>query len=265
MPDPPTLKVAAFQFASKADILANLEAIKRGIEAASEHKVAFLLTHECALTGYPPIEIDRPDLIDWITHAAAVTEISSLAKEHKMTIALGTVTRDASAYRNSVLLIGPAGRQVTAYHKRALWGWDRDNFVPGSELGLHVVEQATIGIRICFEVRFPEYFRELFVHNAHLCAMAFSDTLETDNPQRYDVIRAHIVSRAVENVMYVLTANSTSRPQTAPTCLVTPDGQIEIAPQQQEYLIHAEIPIRSRDPNDGRIGHARAISVLSDH
>lgn len=50
--------------------------------------------------------------------------------------------------------------KTSHYDKRALWGWDKDNFTPGEGGGIIEYGDIKIGIRICFEVRFPEYFRE---------------------------------------------------------------------------------------------------------
>lgn len=58
-------------------------------------------------------------------------------------------------------------------------------------------------------------------------------------------IRSHLITRAAENAVYVLTANSTSRPQQAPTCLVDPDGEVVCSsPRNREALITGAVAIR---------------------
>ena len=56
--------------------------------------------------------------------------------------------------------------------------------------------------RICYEIRFPEYFRELYVENTDLNVILFYDVSDRDNADRYDLIRAHVRMRAVENVCH---------------------------------------------------------------
>ena len=59
------------------------------------------------------------------------------------------------------------------YDKRALWGWDRDNFTEGQNEGIFEIGGITIGVRICFEIRFPEYFRELYKQRTDLNVVLF--------------------------------------------------------------------------------------------
>ena len=59
------MRVAAFQFKGSANIEHNLLAIKRGIAAAAKQKVRVLITQECALCGYPPIETAKVAKIDF--------------------------------------------------------------------------------------------------------------------------------------------------------------------------------------------------------
>ena len=124
---------------------------------------------------------------------------------------------------------------------------------------MHLVDGVRIGLRICYEVRFPEYFRELFRRRVQLAVVSFAD----GGPIRakYDVMLAHLVSRAAENVMYVLSANSVSLPQVAPTCLVDPDGRLVCrAPPNEEALVTGTITVGP--PSFGRLGRIRHSSRL---
>jgi omega-amidase len=151
------------------------------------------------------------------------------------------------------------------YHKRALWGWDRGSFTVGQEMGIFTVGSVKLGFRICFEVRFPEYFRELFRENVEIACVSFCDVSNDPNPARYELIKSHLVTRAVENAMYVLSVNSISCYQTAPTCLVHPDGVIlHAAPPDEECLItFAYEPLPSSYGRDGRILHSRELQGMA--
>ncbi|MBB6480448.1 carbon-nitrogen hydrolase family protein [Spirochaeta isovalerica] len=260
-----SLKVGAFQFSPSSDIDENLHCIKRGIEEAASQNVRLLLTQECAVCGYPPVEIESIDSIDRIQQEKAVQEIRKLAEKHDMYIALGMITFSDEGTFNSVQLISPNEKRYNRYHKRALWGWDTDNFIPGDEPGIYSIDGVKIGIRICFEVRFPEYFRELFADEVDLCLVSFTDIGPKEQKNKIDVIQSHLVSRAAENVMYLLSANSISQHQLAPTCLINPDGYvIERAPLNKESLIVREIDFMSPDfGQEGRIKHTGQLSYYS--
>lgn len=257
------LKIGAFQFAACESIENNLVAIKRGITQAADENVRLLLTQECALCGYPPIEVSSIHAIDKTRQSEAYREVSMLAGIHKMFIALGMVTFSETNTYNSIWLISPHGKNLKPYHKRALWGWDKDNFQPGNETSIYIIDGIKVGVRICYEVRFPEYFRELFIEHVDLALVSFADVGQNEPQGRINIIQSHLVSRATENVMYVLSANSTSQGQWAPTCIIDPDGNvIDIAPLNEEYLLTTEIEIA--EPGFGRQGrkeHSRALTT----
>ncbi|MEW6403628.1 MAG: carbon-nitrogen hydrolase family protein [Chloroflexota bacterium] len=257
------LKIGAFQFAACESIESNLTAIKRGIERAADGNVRLLLTQECAVCGYPPIEVPSVNAIDKTCQYEAYQEISKLAKKYKMYIALGMVTFDESNTYNSIWLIHPDGQDLKPYHKRALWGWDKENFQPGNETGIYNIDGISVGVRICFEIRFPEYFRELFIEQVDLTLVSFADVGQVEQKVRINTIQSHLVSRATENVMYVLSANSTSQQQWAPTCVIDPDGNVmDVAPLNEEYLLTTEIEITEPGfGRKGRIEYSRALTA----
>jgi predicted amidohydrolase len=255
------MKIAAFQFKGSDNIRENLLAIKRGIVKASEQNVRLMLTQECALCGYPPIETEKVTQIDFYQVATATEQLLQLAIEHQMYIGLGTIIPDKGSYTNSIILISPHCEKQSAYHKRALWGWDRENFRPGDERGIYTIDNVKVGLRICYEARFPEYFRELFREKVNIACVSFCDVGKEPNPNRYELIKAHLMTRAVENAMYVISANSISGYQTAPTCLINPDGMVlETAPLNEEYLLTFEYEnLVSNFGRDGRIHHSREL------
>jgi predicted amidohydrolase len=86
--------------------------------------------------------------------------------------------------KNSVAIISPS-KTIDYYDKRALWGWDLDNYSPGTiSNGIVIINGIKIGIRICFEIRFPEYFRELYKENVDIAIIQsnYNKRFETDSP-----------------------------------------------------------------------------------
>lgn len=232
------MRIAVFQFASGKRIYSNFCAIRRAVQKAAAQGVRLLVFHECALCGYPPIE--RPDVkgMDFDALERYTDEVKGLAKKHRMYIALGTVRKEEEEFYNTLLLISPQGDAVGSYDKRALWGYDLNHFKKGNSPGIFEIDGIKIGFRICFEIRFPEYFRELFRAHAELCFVSFSDVSEIDLPLRYDTIKAHLITRAAENVMTVVSVDSISKFQTAPTAVFDVNGGvIKEAPKNGEFLL----------------------------
>jgi hypothetical protein len=64
--------------------------------------------------------------------------------------------------------------------------------------------------------------------------------------------------------MYVMSANSISQPQMAPTCIIDLDGNvIAAAPLNEEYFLSAEIEIAKPGfGRQGRLEYSRALTAL---
>lgn len=217
------MKIGTYQFAVSGDMERNFQTMKQAIAQASQQTVRVLAFPECALTGYPPRDIASSTVVDFEKAGACCDEFARLAAQHDMYVIVGTITEDMGKHYNSAIVFAPDGEK-TVYNKRALWGWDRDNFCPGNECGVVEIDGVKFGIRICFEVRFPEYFRELYRENTNLNFILFYDVSDWDDTGRYDLIKGHIRTRAVENVCHILSVDAISSYQTAPTGLYDMSG-----------------------------------------
>lgn len=232
------MRIGVFQFASGSDIQANGDSICKAIRNASKAKVRLLVFHECAACGYPPIETPDINGIDYGALDALYARVCQLAKECNLYVAVGMIRQENGKRYNSIRVISPEGVPLGDYDKRALWGWDLDQFERGASPGIFDIEGVKIGFRMCYEVRFPEYFRELFQAKAELCFVSFSDVSDPDSLERYQIIRSHLITRAVENVMTVVSVNSISNYQTAPTAVFDINGHVALeAPRNKETLL----------------------------
>jgi len=201
-------------------------------------------------------------LNELMTLPAEVEWVEFKEAKNNMYIGLGTIIPDNGKYFNSIALISPHQDNLPSYSKRAHWGWDAENFTQGISSGIYKIDELKIGIRICYEVRFPEYFRELFKESVQIAFVSFCDISNEPDPERYEIIKSHLVTRAVENAMYVMSVNSSTKHQTAPTCLIDPDGNtLAVAPRDGEYLLTFELTdLGSSFGRDGRIKHSKELA-----
>lgn len=219
------MRIGVYQFSSTNKIEDNFNTLKKAIKLAAERGGRLIVFHECALCGYPPVE-QKIEEINKEEIEFNLSKVSALAKQYKIFVAVGTVRFDAENRFNSIVVFDNNGSLMGYYDKTALWGWDKDNFVRGTKPGIFEIDNIKVGFRICFDVRFPESFRELYKQNADICFVSFSDTSETPQPARYDIIKAHLITRAVENVMPIVSVNSITNFQSAPTAIFDCNGKI---------------------------------------
>ncbi len=230
------MRIGVYQMKTGSGIRSNYEKMVAAVEMAARQQVRLLVFPECALSGYPPVETPSVEGINMHVIDYCLAGLAELAKRYDMFIAVGTVRKEGRFY-NSIILIGPES-VLGAYDKRALWGWDCDTFTAGTSDGIFEIDGVKTAFRICYEVRFPEYFREAFRARAELCFVCFCDVSHEKVPGRYELLKAHLATRACENVMTVVSVNSVSQWQTAPTAVFSEEGIMQCeAPQDTEHLL----------------------------
>ncbi len=232
------MKIGAYQFAVTGDIHKNYECIEKAISTAAQQDVRLLVFSECALTGYPPVKVPSPEAIDYSVVSDCLNRLKSLSKELNLYLLIGSVLREIDGFYNALVFIAPDNNSCTPYYKRALWGWDRDNFTPGKNVGIYLVDNVRIGVCICFDADFPEYFRDLFRAETVLNIVSFCDVANQDDSERYEIHKSLLRTRALENVCPILSVNDISPFQTAPTAYFEQNGKVAAElPKNKENLL----------------------------
>ena len=232
------MRIGAYQFAISGDVNENYKEIEKAIYLAKHKDVQLLIFPECSLTGYPPRDISNSSCVNFNLVQSMCDRLPSVADQNDISFIVGTIFKEKEIY-NRALLFQP-NKQIKSYDKRALWGWDNDNFAKGNSDGIVEIDGVVFGIRICFEIRFPEFFRELYKRNTDINVVLFYDVADTDDKERYSMIRGHLQTRAVENVTTTISVNATSPFQTAPTMVFGKSGQCikECVRNKPELLIY---------------------------
>ena len=252
------MRLAAYQFDVTGDVKKNTEKIKNAIEKAAAENADFIAFPECAISGYPPTDLASSKDFDLEALPAVLKELQELSDAHKITILVGSIAFDEK-YVNRAFLIAPK-RDVRHYDKRALYGWDSENFARGNDDGIFEIKGLKAGVRICFEARFPEYFRELYKAKTDLNVVIFYAVSDTDETDKYNVLRSHLISRAAENVTPIFAVDAITPFQSAPTCFINASGKVlkELDRNKEELLFY---DFEKSELNFGEIGRKRE----SDH
>ena len=253
------MRAALYQFAVTGDVKENIACIKKAVKEAVSEKADLIVFPECALSGYPPRDISSSKDCDFNLVSNALEELKELADKNGINIIVGLIVNDGNIY-NRACFISP-NKAIEFYDKRALYGWDEENFTKGEKDGIFEIAGLKIGVRICFEVRFPEYFRELYLEKTDLNIVLFNDVSGTDDIDRYNLIKSHLITRAVENVTPVLSVNTITPFETAPTCYIDASGKVlfECNRNKEEMLV---FDFEKKELNFGEIGRKRESDSL---
>jgi deaminated glutathione amidase len=139
--------------------------------------------------------------------------LSKTARDLKMWILGGTIVIRGdgdSRVTNSSLLIDAAGRRVARYDKIHLFdvtipGRDEQyrestHVAAGREPVIADTPVGRLGLSVCYDMRFPELYRDLVAQGAEWLAMPAAFTVPTGRAHWETLLRA----RAIENLCYVV-------------------------------------------------------------
>jgi predicted amidohydrolase len=111
---------------------------------------------------------------------------------------------------NTSLLIDAAGKRVARYDKIHLFdvtipGRDEQyrestHVTPGRDIVIADTPVGRLGLSVCYDMRFPELYRELVLQGAEWLAMPAAFTVPTGRAHWETLLRA----RAIENLCYVV-------------------------------------------------------------
>jgi predicted amidohydrolase len=183
--------------------------------------------------------------------------LSDTARKLKMWILGGTIVIRGDSERrvaNSSLLIDAAGKRVARYDKIHLFdvtipGRDEQyressHVTPGRELVIADTPVGKLGLSVCYDMRFPELYRELVSKGAEWLAMPAAFTVPTGRAHWETLLRA----RAIENLCYVVApaqtgTHSSGRETYGDSLIVDYWGQVVSRLAKGTGMITAEIDL----------------------
>lgn len=214
-------KVAAIQMASGPNVRANLSEAGRLIQDAVKQGAELVVLPEnfahMGMSEQDTLKVAEPPL-DAI-HSGDMTPVqgflSNTAREHSIWLVGGTtalVSDTPGKVRSACLLFNDQGEQVARYDKIHLFDIDFGekggayNESSFTEAGDQVVVVDTpfgkLGLAICYDLRFPELFREMTSEGMEILALASSFTATTGKAHWEVLNRA----RAIENLCFVVSS-----------------------------------------------------------
>lgn len=205
------LRVACVQLNSREDKAANLAAADGLIERAAAAGARLIVLPETwnYKGGARGILAAGEDL-----DGPSTTRMRELAALHEVHILAGSFYERSDGpdrLFNTSVLFGPHGERLAEYRKIHLFDAvsgtvvyrESDVLRAGDEMVLGEVEGITVGLSICYDVRFPELYVRLAARGARILALPAAFTAYTGAAHWHVLLRA----RAIETGCFVVAAD----------------------------------------------------------
>ena len=257
------IRAAAVQMISSTDPDANIDTMKRLVRQAAEQGADWVLLPE-----YWPLmgrkDTDKLAFAEPLvgsnfgeTHCARFgetryarfqTTLSETAAECGVVLFGGTIplqSPDAGKVMNTMLVYDRDGAQIGLYHKMHLFGFsglgeryaEADTISAGGDVPKLTADGVPLAAGVCYDLRFPEFFRAQQPFDVLLLPAAFTYT--TGKAHWELLLRA----RAVENQCYVIASaqggeHESGRRTFGHSMIIDPWGEIlDVLPEGEGIVI----------------------------
>ncbi len=252
-----TMRVALAQMTSGRDIGANLVRCRELAALAHEGGARWILYPENA--PYLGDDIEKPSVAEGDT-GPMVGAFRALAADFDLWVTLGSypeaIPGSTKTY-NTQLLIDPTGAITSKYRKIHMFDVEleggvvlreSDGCVPGSEIVTATIpfdgEPTLVGLSTCYDLRFPELYREQVRCGAKVLIVPSAFTLQTGRDHWDALLRA----RAIENQCWVLAPaqyghHHGKRWSYGHSVVYDPWGHLVACASDREQLLFAEVDL----------------------
>ncbi len=250
--------VAACQLDSRADREKNVEEALSAIDRAVAAGADLVSLPELFTFLGPKDEIlENAESIPGPT----VDRLAERAREHGVWIHAGSMYEratdgpagDAERAYNTTVLLDDAGEIVATYRKLHLFDveigervsvLESERVAPGDDVTVVETPFGTLGLAVCYDLRFPELFTALSRRGADVLFLPAAFTLQTGKDHWEPLLRA----RAIENQAYVVAAGQVGRKPNGVTTygnsmIVDPWGTVVSRIGERSGVITAEIDL----------------------
>jgi len=179
-------------------------------------------------------------------------EVKKISKKNKKWILIGSIAvKDKKKFRNRSIMVGPNGKIIKYYDKIKMFDVKLKNnekhqesktYKPGKKLVSIKLPWGNLGLTICFDLRFPEIYRNLSKKNVHFISVPSAFTKITGKKHWLELLKA----RAIENFCYIFAPNHTGRNTKqretfGHSVIISPDGKILKIKKKGTGIIYTKI------------------------
>ena len=251
-------KIAAIQMTSGMDLNDNLKMAKKLLEEAVTHgaTVAVLPENFPLLGKGEEYKKIKCSIQETEGHGKIQDFLSHTARKLNLWIIGGTIPLTSETPEKSYaacLVYNAQGEKIARYNKLHLFDVtlnsqesykESDTIVAGNNIVVVDTPVGRIGLSVCYDIRFPELFRELFKRGAEILIVPAAFTIPTGKAHWEILLRA----RAIENFCYVVAAaqwgtHGQGRETYGDSMIIAPYGEVITRLTQGNGVIIADIDL----------------------
>lgn len=169
---------------------------------------------------------------------------ANLAVKYNADIFAGLIEEENEKYFNTLLHIQQDGEVKTSYRKihPFTYSTEDEHYEKGSKTVVTEINGWKIGLSICYDLRFPELFRQYAKQRVHLifCIANWPDT-------RIEHWRALLKARAIENQCYVAGVNRVGKDPKLSyngfSSIIDPMGKEIASSEDEERIVKGELSL----------------------
>ncbi len=232
----------------------NLERALEAIRTAADRDADLVVLPEIFTVGY--FAFDGYARYAEGLSGPMLSRVADAAADHGINVLAGTIVEDLAettdaptpaeeGLANTAVLFDRSGQRRAVYRKHHLFGYqsaETELLVPGEDLdsGIAEIEGFTVGTTTCYDLRFPELYRDLAERGVTL--LLVPSAWPYPRVEHWTTLSR---ARAIENQLYVATANGSGEFEEATllgrSTVFDPWGTTLASTADEPALVTAEI------------------------
>lgn len=255
------MHVGLLQLTSAPDVATNLAKVEIAAQQLNQTKTSsqpsLLVLPEC-FAYFGGKDNQQLKIAEPIDNGPIQSQLAAIAKRYQLFLVAGTIPVQASEtqFFASCLLFGPTGERLAQYNKIHLFDvtvadntgsyQESRTTAAGQDVVVVDIGFAKLGLAVCYDLRFPELFRQMQELGADMICLPSAFTKKTGQAHWHVLTRA----RAIENQCFVLAANQVGihdngRQTFGHSLIIDGWGEVIADAKQSNGLLQASIDLQS--------------------
>ena len=245
-----TIRLAVLQLRTETDYEQTMEKARAMLAEAAAHGTDIAVLPEMFSCPY-----DRAHFKIFAArgHEETVARLSSWAKDFGLILVGGSVPEvEGGKLYNTSFVFDAQGREIARHRKVHLFDVDlpgmrfkeSNTFTPGEAVTTFETAFGTMGLAVCFDLRFPELFRAMAERGAKVIFLPAQFNLTT-GPRHWEL---SLRSRALDNELFMVGASAARCEGFSYECwghstVVDPLGMVIASCDETEQILYCELPL----------------------